>query len=195
MLTAPPVSATSGPVPTPGGLDSTAALRLLLANRGMLIGYINAITGDPTLTEDVFQEVSIVVLEKCAQLQDVEGFKPWSRTIARFQSLKAVNRRSAGPIALGDDLLDLIDRQWQTVDKNDDHAEALTALRQCLTRISPRAKQLVRMRYHENLPGARIAEILGQPINTVYVTISRIHRSLAECVRQRIMRADIGHAG
>jgi|GEM_PF-298127 RNA polymerase sigma-70 factor (ECF subfamily) len=176
------------------GMDETRALRLLLANRGMLIGYINAITGDPNLTEDVFQEVSIVVLQKCDQLADAEGFKPWARTIARFQSLKAVNRRSSGPLALGDDLLDLIDRHWQTNEVEDDHIEALTALRRCLSGISPRAKQLVRMRYHDNLPGARIAEILGQPINTVYVTISRIHRSLAACVRQRIQREGSGHA-
>lgn len=195
MPTASALSAMPRPQLPPAGLDRTSALRLLLANRGMLIGYINAITGDPNLTEDVFQEVSIVVLEKCGQLHDVEGFKPWSRTIARFQSLKAVNRRSAGPIALGDDLIDLIDTQWQSVDRSDDHADELAALRLCLTRISPRAKQLVRMRYHDNLPGVRIAEILGQPINTVYVTISRIHRSLADCVRQRITRSDIRHAG
>ena len=48
----------------PPALDQASALRLLLANRSMLLGYINAITGDPTLTEDVFQEVSLVVMNK-----------------------------------------------------------------------------------------------------------------------------------
>jgi RNA polymerase sigma-70 factor (ECF subfamily) len=176
-------------------LDAAIALRLLLANRGMLIGYINAITGDPTLTEDVFQEVSIVVMEKCSQVTGTDGFKPWARTIARFQSLKAVNRRKAAPLALGNDLLELMDREWDQLDREDADGEELAALRRCLGRITPRAQRLVQMRYHENLPGARIAEILGQPLNTVYVAISRIHRTLAECVRGRLLREGSSHAG
>ena len=172
-----------------------AALRLLLANRGMLLGYINAITGDPTLSEDVFQEVSIVVLDKHAQLTSSAGFKPWARTIARFQSLKAVARRRAGPITLSGDVLDLLDTSWSALDEDPAalaDQERLAALRSCLTRISPRARRLVEMRYVENLPGARIAELLGKPLNTVYVAISRIHRALGECVRGRLQRQGSG---
>lgn len=193
-------STSAAPAPAEDArLDAAAALRLLLACRGMLIGYINAITGDPTLTEDVFQEVSIVVLEKCGQVSGADGFKPWARTIARFQALKAVNRRKTSRAVLGDDLVAAIDHAWDELDREDEDGEALLALRRCLERITPRAQRLVQMRYHQNLPGARIAAILGQPLNTVYVAISRIHRSLAECVRGQLarqeMRPGAGHGG
>lgn len=177
-------------------VDGTAALRLLLINRGMLLGYITAITGDPTLSEDVFQEVSIVVLDKHAQLTSSEGFKPWARTIARFQALKAVARRRAGPIMLSGDIVDLLDKSWSALDEDPaalaDH-ERMAALRSCLTRITPRARRLVEMRYFENLPGARIAELLGKPLNTIYVAISRIHRALGECVRGELQRQGGAH--
>lgn len=181
------LTATSSPA-TATRLDQGAALRLLLANRAMLIGYINAITGDPTLTEDVFQEVSIVVMDKHAQVDGPDGFRPWTRTIARFQALKAVNRRKSSPLRLTDAVIDRLDVAWQTSDGEQPRGDEIAALSQCVSKLTPRAQRLVQLRYHEDMAGARIAEILQRPLNTIYVAISRIHRSLAECVRQELAR-------
>jgi RNA polymerase sigma-70 factor (ECF subfamily) len=178
----------------PARLDQGAALRLLLANRAMLIGYINAITGDPTLTEDVFQEVSIVVMDKHAQVDGAEGFRPWARTIARFQALKAVSRRRNAPLRLTDAVIDRLDAAWQAGDGGPARGDEIAALSHCLGKLTPRAQRLVQLRYHEDLPGARIAELLQRPLNTVYVAISRIHRALAECVRQELARRGTPHA-
>ena len=178
----------------PPALDQGAALRLLLTNRAMLIGYINAITGDPTLTEDVFQEVSLVVLAKHAVVADVEGFRPWVRTIARFQSLKAVNRRSNSPLILVGEAIERLDRAWEDLDVGAAKREPLAALTRCLAGLTPRARQLVTMRYHQNLSGERIAEQLQRPLNTIYVAMSRIHRTLGACIRQELSRREISDA-
>lgn len=173
----------------PGPLDPASALRLLLANRAMLLGYINVITGDPTLTEDVFQEVSIVVMEKFADVQDVEGFRPWARTIARFQSLKAVNKRRANPVILVGEVIDRLDLAWEQHDREDSRATSVAALERCIAKLTPRAQELVQLRYHEDLSGQHIADRLRKPLNTIYVAISRIHRTLAECVRGELARS------
>lgn len=177
----------------PGPLDQNGALRLLLANRAMLLGYINVITGDPTLTEDVFQEVSIVVMEKFPQVQDLEGFRPWARTIARFQSLKAVNKRRANPVILAGEVIDRLDQAWEEHDRDDPRASSVAALERCIAKLTPRAQELVQLRYHEDLSGQHIADRLRKPLNTIYVAISRIHRTLAECVRGELART--GRAG
>jgi RNA polymerase sigma-70 factor (ECF subfamily) len=176
-----------------GPLDQAGALRLLLANRAMLLGYINVITGDPTLTEDVFQEVSSVVMEKFADVQDVEGFRPWSRTIARFQSLKAVNKRRANPVILAGEVIDRLDQAWEQHDREDARTTSVAALERCIAKLTPRAQELVQLRYHEDLSGQHIAERLRKPLNTIYVAISRIHRTLADCVRNELART--GRAG
>lgn len=172
-----------------GPLDQASALRLLLANRAMLLGYINVITGDPTLTEDVFQEVSIVVMEKFAMVQDLEGFRPWARTIARFQALKAVNKRRANPVILAGEVIDRLDQAWEEHDREDPRASSVAALERCIAKLTPRAQELVQLRYHEDLSGQHIAERLRKPLNTIYVAISRIHRTLAECVRSELARS------
>lgn len=172
----------------PGPLDQASALRLLLANRAMLLGYINVITGDPTLTEDVFQEVSIVVMEKFAMVENIEGFRPWTRTIARFQALKAVNKRRANPVILAGEVIDRLDQAWEEHDREDPRASSVAALERCIAKLTPRAQELVQLRYHEDLSGQHIAERLRKPLNTIYVAISRIHRTLADCVRNELAR-------
>jgi RNA polymerase sigma-70 factor, ECF subfamily len=192
MPVAIPLDETATRTSLPGPLDQAAALRLLLANRAMLLGYINVITGDPTLTEDVFQEVSIVVMAKFSDVQDVDGFRPWARTIARFQGLKAVNKRRANPVILSGEVIDRLDQAWEEHDREDPHASSVAALERCLAKLTPRAQELVQLRYHEDLSGQHIAERLRKPLNTIYVAISRIHRTLAECVRSELARAGGG---
>ncbi len=180
------------PAQLPGPLDQAGALRLLLANRAMLLGYINVITGDPTLTEDVFQEVSIVVMEKFPLVENTEGFRPWARTIARFQSLKAVNKRRANPVILAGEVIDRLDQAWEEHDREDPRASSVAALERCIAKLTPRAQELVQLRYHQDLSGQHIADRLRKPLNTIYVAISRIHRTLAECVRAELARSGGG---
>jgi RNA polymerase sigma-70 factor (ECF subfamily) len=179
---------------TPACLDQAVALRLLLANRAMLLGYINVITGDATLAEDVFQEVSIVVMEKFAAVDSQEGFRPWARTIARFQALKAVNKRRANPLVLASETIDRLDQAWEERDREDPRTSSVAALERCIAKLTPRAQELVELRYRQDLSGQSISERLRKPLNTIYVAISRIHRTLADCVRGELAREGTPHA-
>jgi RNA polymerase sigma-70 factor, ECF subfamily len=62
-------------------------------------------------------------------------------------------------------------------------ADRLAALRACLERLPAHTRQLIHLRYVEECPGEEIAKRLGRPINTVYVTLCRLHKSLGDCVR------------
>ena len=50
--------------------------------------------------------------------------------------------------------------------------------------------RLLAMRYEEEISGQEIADRLGRPINTVYVTLTRLHRALEECVRAQLRTSD-----
>ena len=180
-------------IPDEPRLDQATALRLLLVNRAMLLGYINIITGDPTLTEDVFQEVSIVVMDKYGMVKDVDGFRPWARTIARYQALNAVNKRKSNPVVLSGKTIDLVDQAWEDCDREDPRVSTVAALERCVDKLTPRARELIQLRYYQDISGQDIAEKLSKPLNTVYVAISRIHRTLAECVQNELARGGVQH--
>lgn len=166
-------------------------LRQLLAHRGMLIGYLTSILRDPDLAEDIFQDVAILVLRKRKALTDPAGFAPWARRIARFEALNASRKRKHAPCTIDDGVLEALEPHWQATDA--EPHDAVQALRDCLQRLTPRAQRLVQLRYSENLSGQPLADKLTQPLNTVYVALSRVHRNLAECVKLRLAREGHRH--
>ncbi len=169
------------------GLDHDTALKALLSQRVELVGYIRAIVGDRHLAEDVFQEVALAVVRKHAEIADEVHLGGWARTAARFEALAAM-RRARRDQPFDDALIDVIDQRWQASEEAAPPNPALAALRVCCERLPPSSQRLVTWRYHENRSGAEMAELLGRPVNTVYVTLSRIHRALTACVREQLAR-------
>jgi RNA polymerase sigma-70 factor, ECF subfamily len=174
--------------------DHDLAIKSLLAQRASLLGYIRAIVGNPHLAEDIFQEVALVVVKKASAITDEAHFSAWVRKAARFEALSAL-RKQRSDQSFDDGLLDLIDDQWAKSEQAQPTAPALTALRACMEALPSNSRRLVELRYQEQRSGEQMAEALSRPINTVYVTLSRIHKSLAECVRARLSRQEAIDAG
>jgi RNA polymerase sigma-70 factor (ECF subfamily) len=173
-------------------VDQDHLVRLLLGHRAMLLGYLASFVRDAHLVEDVFQDVSLVILKKGAELADPAGFAPWARKIARFESLNALRKRGQAPRPLDAAALDLLDGQWRSGDASE--SPASDALEPCLRRLAPRARRLVELRYREGVSGRDLAARLAQPLNTVYVSLARVHRALSECIRGRLAAGRTSHA-
>lgn len=160
-------------------------VQLLLKHRGKLLGAIRAMVSDGHLAEDIFQEVSIAAINKCHEITDVEHFAAWVRTAARFQALVALRNRNRMPRALSADVLDALEDHWRQFDQQPD-AEISEALRRCLDRLSPYARQLIETRYVQQKRGNDLATSLHRNLNTVYVALSRVHSALRDCLNQKL---------
>jgi RNA polymerase sigma-70 factor (ECF subfamily) len=166
-------------------LDQDRLLVLLLDHRAMVAGYIAAIVREPNLAEDVFQNVALLVLKKGTRLSSEAEFPTWVRSVARLEALAALRKQRQSPKPLDESVMDMLEAPWS----NDDHTTvplAAEALRACLRRLSPHAQRLIALRFANNLRGKALAEKLGQPVNTIYVALSRIYRALSGCIRHRL---------
>jgi RNA polymerase sigma-70 factor (ECF subfamily) len=157
---------------------------LLLRERVKLLAYIRAIVRDHHLAEDVFQEVAVLAVRKGDEIRDGRHFLAWMRLAARHRALKA-QRRQHQYLLLDETLLDQMDDQWAEQDPSS-ASDLVETLRSCVERLSPYARNLVKLRYVDGLSGLRLAEVVDRTLNTVYVALSRIHRSLGECIKQRL---------
>ena len=128
--------------------------------------------------------MSILTLKKYDSIRDEDHFGGWIRKAARLEALNALRKKERTPKPLGDVVLDMLDAEWNAADA-EPVSQRLEALRVCLERLTPRARHIVELRYTEGLNCAEVAEQLGRPLNTIYVALSRIHRTLAECIRRR----------
>lgn len=173
----------------PAGMDQDEAVDGLLAEKPLLVGYARAIVGNRTVAEDLFQDLLILVMRKHAEIPDRAALSGWSRRALRFLALKALEKRSRERPAMDAELVELIDATCaeSAPSRSEGYLEALT---QCLERLPERSRRLLAMRYEEEISGQEMAERLHRPLNTIYVTLTRLHRTLEECVRSHVRRAD-----
>jgi RNA polymerase sigma-70 factor, ECF subfamily len=157
---------------------------LLLRERVKILAYIRSIVRDNHLAEDVFQEIAVLAVRKCAEIRDGCHFLAWMRLTARHRALKAA-RREHRYLLMDERLLEHLDDQWAEHDITSS-SDLVEALRHCVERLSPHARNQITLRYVDGISGPRLAEVVDRKLNAVYVALSRIHRSLGDCIRQRL---------
>ncbi|MBN1393985.1 MAG: sigma-70 family RNA polymerase sigma factor [Pirellulales bacterium] len=164
-------------------LDRDTAVRMLVSGRSSLLGYIYSIVRDWQMADDVFQELSILLLRKCDAIRDAAAFGSWVRSAARLEAMNILRKRSRRPTPLGDAIQNLLDAAWDASDA--ETPDQLDSLRACMKELTERARHILHLRYSEDIKGEALAEVLRQPPNTVYVALSRIHKRLAACIERR----------
>jgi RNA polymerase sigma-70 factor, ECF subfamily len=127
-----------------------------------------------TEAEDIAQDAMVRAWRKRGTLRNREARRAWLATIVRNEALREFARKRPAPtdtieLAYGQD----DDRVLSMVERADLHA--------ALERLNKRDRQLVRLRYDEDMTQEAIAHRLGIPLGTVKV---RLHRVRAKLRRQ-----------
>jgi RNA polymerase sigma-70 factor (ECF subfamily) len=148
-----------------------------------LYGYLRRYLGDPHLADDVFQDVTVLAMERAADIGDEQHLMLWARRAARLKILEALRLRARRTVALDDNVLDLLEEEWDG--DAADSGEEIDHLRACMEKLSPHARTILGLRYGEEVSGARVAEVMQVKVQSVYVALARIHRALGDCIRQR----------
>ena len=109
----------------------------------------------------------------------------WLRRAARYKALEALREKSRAPSPFSDEVLDKLERHWEPYDE---FAESTVAemLRVCFRDLTDKQRRLLALRYATGLSSSQIAERLDMKVETVYRAITRAHRSLADCVQDKV---------
>jgi RNA polymerase sigma-70 factor (ECF subfamily) len=124
-----------------------------------------------TEAEDIAQDSMVRAWRKRTTLRKREARKSWLATIVRNEALREFARRRPDPTDTleawqgSDD-----ERVLATVERADLHA--------ALERLNKRDRQLVRLRYDEDMTQEAIAHRLGIPLGTVKVRLHRVRAKL-----------------
>ncbi|HOQ04817.1 MAG TPA: sigma-70 family RNA polymerase sigma factor [Anaerohalosphaeraceae bacterium] len=167
-------------------LDSSEAfLRVFLPNQNRILSFILCYIPNRTDAEDVFQNTTFVLWKKFDRYQPGSDFLAWSIMIARFEILSYYKKKkSEGGLYFDEEMQKILDAEMKAFDSR--FEQRMDALRECLKKLISEEVRLLKMRYEENLPLARIAERLSITSAAVFKRISKIHSRLIQCIRQRI---------
>jgi RNA polymerase sigma-70 factor, ECF subfamily len=177
------------PVP----LEREVLLRILLAERTKVLAFIRSIVRQRELAEDIFQDVCVLAMEKHEQIQNAKHLLGWARTASRMLAMNALRKERKQSLPLDPSVLQLLEEKWQEHDEGAS-SKLGEALRNCMELLAPAARVFLKERYVEDKPMEEIARQRNRPLNSVYVTFSRIHSTLSDCVFQRLaLKKSTGH--
>ncbi len=168
------------------GSPNPALARLLLEQRDSLFAYVLALVRNWSAAEELFQEVSLVVLQKGQEGLAVEQFGPWSREIARRTVLNYWKTSSRTRLVLSEAAIDSLDRAFDAreTEVREREQEQLQRLRRCVQGLPEHLRRVVDLRYQEDLSLAEIARRLSRSTGSVQVALSRVRMKLLECARR-----------
>jgi RNA polymerase sigma-70 factor, ECF subfamily len=152
-------------------------------------GYIRAVVRDSATAKDLLQETAMVLFRKFAQYDGERPFLGWALGVAKFQVLGHRRDEARSFLTFEPDLLDRFTLEWAAFEPEVD--ERAGALEECLDQLKGRAREVVRMRYFEDLTAEEIAKRAGTNGSAVRVMLQRIREQLRACISDR-MRAEGG---
>lgn len=160
--------------------------QLFVSHQSALRAFIFGLWPDSHETEDILQEVFLTVTRKASQFVLGTNFLAWARMVARFEVLAARRRRASEQTelqrGLSEEVLaalaDACPPEWASEGR-------LSVLGGCLSKLAPKARELVRLRYFEEWGPSRIAAALGHSINSVDVALSKTREKLRDCMRRK----------
>lgn len=160
-------------------------LREFTRDRSKLFRYIFSILPNHADAEDVFQRCSLVLWQKFAEFDQERSFFAWACGVAfnevRHFTRTNRNRRLQFDTNLITEISDIRLAQ-------DDHAsDVLAHIADCLKRLPPRDRNLVRKAYAGSGTIKNFAESTSSAAQTIYNNLARIRRLVRECVRQKLV--------
>lgn len=160
--------------------------QLFVRHQSSIRAFILSIHPSFAEADDILQESFLTVTRKANEFAEGSNFIAWSFAIARFKTLESRRRRPLAGEQLSDEVLEALSASAPDAGFFD---RRLEALQRCLDKLAPKARDMVRLRYHEECGPEEIARQLAWKQNAVNVALSRARAALRKCVGRRVREA------
>jgi RNA polymerase sigma-70 factor, ECF subfamily len=160
----------------------------LLARHERLLGaYVMTMVPQPADADDILQEAKVVMWRAFAQFEPGTNFAAWARKVCFHQVLAFRKRRHRDRLDFSDAFIQAVAEEMDQA--SDTLAQRERALHSCLAKLSTDHRQVLELRYHENLELDDMATRLGRTTTALYRLLSRIRHSLHGCITESLATA------
>jgi RNA polymerase sigma-70 factor, ECF subfamily len=156
--------------------DQQALKELYLRHGRQVRYYIRRLLEDQDAAADVQQEVWLTVIRNIARLKHPEAFLVWLYRIARSRALDRMHNTRQVDTLSDEAVEDLADKRSDDIaDFTPAEAEAI---HEGLAKVSPLHREVLLLRFMEDLTYEQIAEIVGCGVGTIRSRLFYAKRAL-----------------
>jgi RNA polymerase sigma-70 factor len=154
-----------------------------LAVQPAVRAYALAVLRDIHAAEDALQETALAAWAEIGRYDESRPFEAWILGIARNKCADLLRARERHPV-LPDDVLGELARDAAALAA--EGAGRRQALSRCLEMLGAGARELVRLRFEEELGAAEISGRLGRSLAAVRKGLARARAFLMDCGRAEL---------
>lgn len=156
---------------------------LVQTYQAMVWRYLRLMGCESALAEDLTQEVFLSVYRKPFVQVSEAATSGYLRTLARNQYVDWLRRHNKR-VSID---FDQVEHVWSEVEQQGDGGNRwLESLRECVDSLEKRARRIVELRYHDQLPIRKVADELGMKESGVKTLLGRLKNRLRECVERKV---------
>jgi RNA polymerase sigma-70 factor (ECF subfamily) len=157
-----------------------------MKSRHMVAAFIRSMVRDEHHAEDVLQKVAINAATKFEQYDRDREFAHWLIGIAKRQVAQHFREYHRDRHTFDQTLVDqLVDAYTEVADELPDRE---VALKTCIGKLNERGRDIIDLRYQQNLKPAQIADRVGTSPTAITSLLHRIRKSLEDCVKQQLVK-------
>jgi len=159
---------------------------LILANQVRIHNFIRSLVSSREDAEDLFQKTSVVLWKKFDQYQTGTSFASWAMRVAYFEVCDFRKKLARARVTFSQEVFDALAEKVAEVSLDD--GERRAALELCIDGLSETNRELIRMRYIEDLTVEEVSAQIDRPAKTVYRILQQVRGWLMGCIQHRIAR-------
>lgn len=158
-------------------------LKLLLRHQGDLKAFIASVVADRTASEDLFQEVCLALWQGFASYDPSRPFGAWARGVAVHKVLRSREQARHIPLAFSPEAIQAV---LEAYDRSEPPAPRTENLRDCISRLPDRSRQLLALRYDQGLKLGEMARRAGSSLDAVHKLLSRVRAAVQDCLARKL---------
>jgi RNA polymerase sigma-70 factor (ECF subfamily) len=147
--------------------------------------FVQTSIRDRGQAEDLLQEIAMTLLRKFSDYDPSKAFLPWAMGVAKFAILGSRRDCARSRLVFDEALLERISNTFLEIAPA--QREEAAFLDVCLTKLAPKSRQMVRLRYYDSLDLREIARTLGKSEVAIRVGLLRIREQLRKCIENQIL--------
>ncbi len=157
-------------------------LELLMANQKGIYAYILTMVSNFADADDIMQSVATVMWRKFDEYKPGTSFPAWAVKIAHYEVLMHRRRKKNEIFHFNPAIEEELQRCASEI--NVESNIRLETLKLCLTKLSDKHREILKLYYEDNMTQKNISERIEMSVQSVCKNMSKAHDFLIRCVRR-----------